>query len=122
MVKTGPLFKKASKTKISSKYWVVLKNDVLSWFESTAVCLSLFVSPLVDRQDPYFPKGSVSLHYVSSCDAIDSKRFKLRTSERNYSFSAETEASRDEWLKAIEKVIFKTQHEGEIVKVGRPSS
>lgn len=69
-------------------------------------------------QDPYFPKGNVSLQYASSCDAVDEVRFKLRTAERNYTFTAESEASRDEWIKAIQKVMFKTQHEGASVKVG----
>ena len=59
----------------------------------------------------------MSLQYASSCDVIDETRFKLRTSERNYTFTAESEKSRDEWIKAIEKVMFKTQHEGECVKV-----
>lgn len=59
----------------------------------------------------------MSLQYASSCDAIDETRFKLRTSEKNYTFTAESEASRDEWIKAIQKVMFKTQHEGESVKV-----
>ncbi|ORY29024.1 hypothetical protein BCR39DRAFT_559323 [Naematelia encephala] len=103
VVKTGPLYKKASRTKLNTKFWVVLKNDVLSWYESTA--------------DPYFPKGNVSLQYASSCDAIDETKFKLRTPERNYTFTADTESSRDEWIKAIEKVMFKTQHEGESVKL-----
>ena len=106
VVKTGPLSKKASRTKLNTKFWVVLKNDVLSWYESTA--------------DPYFPKGNVSLQYASSCDAIDETRFKLRTSERNYTFTADTEANRDEWIKAIQKVMFKTQHEGECVKLIMP--
>jgi sterol 3beta-glucosyltransferase len=44
-------------------------------------------------------------------------RFKLRTPERNYTFKADTEDGRDEWIKAIHKVMFKTQHEGESVKV-----
>ena len=69
-------------------------------------------------QDPYFPKGNVSLLYASSCDSLDETRFKLRTSERNYTFTAESEASKDEWMKAIQKVMFKAQHEGENVKVG----
>ena len=37
IVKTGPLSKKNSRTKMYTKYWAVLKNDVLSWYESTAV-------------------------------------------------------------------------------------
>lgn len=69
-------------------------------------------------QDPYFPKGNVSLQYASSCDPLDGTKFKLRTAERNYTFSADTEHARDEWVKAIQKVMFKTQHEGESVKVG----
>ncbi|KAK8865790.1 hypothetical protein IAR55_000937 [Kwoniella newhampshirensis] len=103
VVKTGPLSKKASRTKLNTKFWVVLKNDVLSWYESTA--------------DPYFPKGNIHLQYCSSCDPVDDAKFKLRTSERNYTFTADTEDSRDEWIRAIEKVMFKTQHEGESVKL-----
>ena len=72
-----------------------------------------------DAQDPYFPKGNVSLQYALSCDPADETRFKLRTSERSYTFTADTEASRDEWIKSIQKVIFKTQHEGESVKVSQ---
>jgi len=119
VVKTGPLYKKSAKTKMNTKFWVTLKNEVLSWFESTAVSWpSIFLSILINReQDPYFPKGNVSLQYASSCDAVDETRFKLRTSERNYTFTAESKASRDEWIKAIQKVMFKTQHEGESVKV-----
>jgi sterol 3beta-glucosyltransferase len=60
----------------------------------------------------------VSLQYASSCDPLDGTKFKLRTAERNYTFSADTEHARDEWVKAIQKVMFKTQHEGESVKVG----
>ncbi|WWC86113.1 uncharacterized protein L201_000984 [Kwoniella dendrophila CBS 6074] len=103
VVKTGPLSKKASRTKLNTKFWVVLKNDVLSWYESTS--------------DPYFPKGNISLEYCYSCDAIDETKFKVRTAEKNYTFTADTEASRDEWIKAIQKVMFKIQHEGECVKL-----
>ena len=104
---------------MNTKFWVVLKNEVLSWFESTAVRISLMINRRPDiAQDPYFPKGNISLQYASSCDAVDETRFKLRTSERNYTFTAESEASRDEWIKAIQKVMFKTQHEGESVKAG----
>jgi sterol 3beta-glucosyltransferase len=97
------LYKKASRTKLNTKFWVVLRNDVLSWFESTT--------------DPYFPKGNISLQYVSSCDPVDDNRFKLRTPERNYTFKADTADGRDEWVKSIQKVMFKTQHEGESVKL-----
>jgi len=75
-------------------------------------CVQIFT-----LQDPYFPKGNISLQYVSSCDPIDENRFKLRTPERNYTFRADTADGRDEWVKSIQKVMFKTQHEGESVKL-----
>lgn len=103
LVKSGPLYKKASRSKLNTKFWVVLKNDVLSWYENTS--------------DPYFPKGNISLQYCHSCEAASGTRFKVRTSERNYTFTADTESSRDEWVKAIQKVMFRTQHEGESIKV-----
>ena len=37
IVKTGPLSKKNSRTKLYTKFWAVLRNDVLSWYESAAV-------------------------------------------------------------------------------------
>lgn len=43
VVRTGPLYKKASRTKLNTKFWVVLRNDVLSWFESTAVSILLYI-------------------------------------------------------------------------------
>ncbi|WVQ85442.1 hypothetical protein IAT38_007607 [Cryptococcus sp. DSM 104549] len=103
LVKSGPLYKKAAHTKINTKFWVTLKNDVLSWFESTA--------------DPYFPKGNISLQYCLTVDAVGETKFKVRTAERNYTFTADTEPGRDEWVKTIKKVMFKTQHEGECIKL-----
>lgn len=37
VVKTGPLSKKSRSTKMNTKFWAVLKNEVLSWFESASV-------------------------------------------------------------------------------------
>lgn len=118
MTKTGPLTKKASKTKMNTKYWFVLRNDVLSWYESTTVRNTL--TAVANAQDPYFPKGNVSLQYASSCEPIDDTRFKLRTAERSYSFAADTTTNRDDWVKAIRKVMFKVQNEGETVKLVLP--
>ncbi|ODN84084.1 hypothetical protein, variant [Cryptococcus amylolentus CBS 6039] len=103
LVKSGPLYKKASRTKLNTKFWVVLKNDVLSWYESTS--------------DPYFPKGNISLQYCISVDPVRDTKFKIRTAERSYTFTADTEGGRDEWVKVVKKVMFKLQHEGETIKV-----
>lgn len=102
-IKSGPLWKKSKKTKLSTKFWFVLRNDVLCWYESA--------------NDPYFPKGNVSLQYASSVDMIGGAKFKLRTAERNYTFTADTEANAQEWVRVLRKVIVKTQHHGESVKL-----
>ena len=59
----------------------------------------------------------MSLQYASSCDSLGGARFKLRTTERNYTFTADTEANADEWIRVINKVIFKRQQEGETVRL-----
>jgi sterol 3beta-glucosyltransferase len=47
-------------------------------------------------QDPYFPKGNVSLQYASACEPRGETEIKLITTEKHYTFSAETEAARDD--------------------------
>lgn len=37
VIKSGPLWKKSSRTKLSTKFWFLLRNDVLSWYESSTV-------------------------------------------------------------------------------------
>ncbi|WOO84798.1 Sterol 3-beta-glucosyltransferase [Vanrija pseudolonga] len=106
VLKSGPLYKKHHRTKLSPKFWVVLRDNVLSWYDNS--------------NDPYFPRGNVPLQYASSCEALDSTRFKLRTSERNYTFTADSEANATEWVRVIQKAIFKVQHEGESVKIVIP--
>lgn len=36
-IKSGPLWKKNSRTKLHTRFWVVLRNDVLSWYENSHV-------------------------------------------------------------------------------------
>lgn len=83
----------------------VLKDDVLSWYPSST--------------EPYFPNGTVDLHYCTSIDASTKhpKHFSVSTAEKKYSFSADSSASRDEWVKTLRKVLFRCQNEGESVKV-----
>jgi hypothetical protein len=71
-------------------------------------------------QDPYFPHGNVDLQYAIECEPVDERTIRLLTNRRSYTFYADTSAGRDEWVKAIRKVIFRTQHEGEAVKIAIP--
>lgn len=68
-------------------------------------------------QDPYFPHGVVDLRYTISCDIVDPKSFRLRTSQKVVRLSTESTVNRDEWIKAIRKVVFKARNQGDSVKV-----
>ncbi|KAG8923805.1 Sterol 3-beta-glucosyltransferase [Tulasnella sp. 418] len=108
VLKSGSLSRKTQRTKRWTKHWYVLKNDVLSWYQSSS--------------DPYFPHGNVDLRYAISCEPFGEKDFKLRTNQKTLQLSADSVPSRDEWVKAIRKVIFKAQNHGESVKISIPFS
>ncbi|KAF8898479.1 glycosyltransferase family 1 protein [Infundibulicybe gibba] len=108
VLKSGSLNKKAQRTKRWIKHWFVLKNDALSWYQSSS--------------DPYFPHGIVDLRYAISCESVGEKDFRLRTNQRTVILSADSVPSREEWVKAIRKVIFKAQNMGESVKIAIPYS
>ena len=76
--------------------------------------LSIFVLRV---QDPYFPHGVVDLRYTISCEIVDSKSFRLRTSQKTVRLGTDSTTNRDEWIKAIRKVVFKAQNQGDSVKV-----
>ncbi|KAJ6604204.1 glycosyltransferase family 1 protein [Mycena vulgaris] len=108
VLKSGSLNKKAQRTKRWIKHWFVLKNDALSWYQSSS--------------DPYFPHGIVDLRYAISCDAVGDKEFRVRTNQRTVLLAAPSVPSREEWVKAIRKVIFKAQNMGDSVKIAIPYS
>ncbi|TFY83983.1 hypothetical protein EWM64_g43 [Hericium alpestre] len=108
VLKSGSMYKKAQRTKRWIRHWFILKNDVLSWYQSSS--------------DPYFPHGVVDLRYAITCDAANEKDIRLRTNNKTIHLSAESLPSRDEWIKAIRKVIFKAQNMGDCVKIAIPYS
>ncbi|KNZ79620.1 Sterol 3-beta-glucosyltransferase [Termitomyces sp. J132] len=108
ILKSGSLNKKAQRTKRWIKHWFVLKNDALSWYQSSS--------------DPYFPHGIVDLRYAISCEADGDKGFRIRTNQKTVILSADSVPSREEWVKAIHKVIFKAQNMGDCVKIAIPYS
>ncbi|KAF9015467.1 hypothetical protein BDQ17DRAFT_1386196 [Cyathus striatus] len=106
VLKSGSLNKKAQRTKRWIKHWFVLKNDALSWYQSSS--------------DPYFPHGIVDLRYAISCEPAGEKEFRVRTHQKSVTLGADSVPSRDEWVKAIRKVIFKAQNMGDSVKIAIP--
>ncbi|KAF7968189.1 hypothetical protein HWV62_31658 [Athelia sp. TMB] len=106
ILKSGTMSKKAQRTKRWIKHWFILKNDALSWYQSSS--------------DPYFPHGIVDLRYAISCEPHSEKGIRLRTNQKTITLSADSVPSREEWLKAIRRVIFKAQNMGDSVKIAIP--
>ncbi|EJU00971.1 UDP-Glycosyltransferase/glycogen phosphorylase [Dacryopinax primogenitus] len=106
VLKSGTLSKRGGRTKRWNKYWFILKNDVLSWYQSSA--------------DPYFPHGNLDLKYAISCEPIGERGLRMRTNQRSVNLMADSIPSRDEWVKAVRKVMFRAQNTGESVKIAIP--
>jgi sterol 3beta-glucosyltransferase len=122
VLKSGALHKKAQRTKRWIKHWFILRNDTLSWYQSSAVSAQKLLCTLhiIIFQDPYFPRGMVDLRYAISCDPYQEKDIRLRTNTKTIHLCADSVPSRAEWVKAIRRVIFKAQNMGDSVKVLSP--
>ncbi|KAJ5130588.1 uncharacterized protein N7515_006627 [Penicillium bovifimosum] len=106
-IKSGYLAKRGRKNPKYHRYWFTLKGDVLSYYP--------------DPSNLYFPSGHVDLRY-GICASLagkdsDAKDFEVTTDQRTYHFRADSAASAKEWVKALQKVIFRTHNEGDSVKV-----
>ena len=64
----------------------------------------------------------LDLRYAISCDAQGEMGLRLRTTQKIVELSADSVPSRDEWVKAIRKVMLKAQNMGDSIKVGRSST
>lgn len=75
----------------------------------------------------YFPRNRINLQYAISADVLESKKkgeedttFVVTTDERRYQFKADSVVSAREWVRSIQKVIFRTHNEGNSVKISLP--
>ncbi|PWY91005.1 sterol 3-beta-glucosyltransferase, partial [Aspergillus heteromorphus CBS 117.55] len=113
-IKSGYLHKRGRKNPKYNRYWFSLKGDVLSYY--------------ADPSNLYFPSGHVDLRYGISASLADSKEkghdtrdFQVTTDQRTYYFRADSSASAKEWVKALQKVIFRTHNDGESIKISFPT-
>jgi len=113
VAKSGSLMKKGRQSPKYSRLWFILKGDILSYYDNPS---SL-----------YFPTGHVDLRYGVSAfvtehkdKAKESKEFTITTPNRTYYFKADSGASAKEWVKALQKVIFRTNNDGDSVKIALP--
>jgi len=109
-IKSGNLSKQGKRNPRYRRYWFELKGDVLSYFASAT--------------DPYFPSGAIDLRYGISAE-IDQEdtqttAFTVTTPNGTYHFKADSAPSAKEWVKQLQKVIFRSRNDGDSVKIVLP--
>ncbi|OAL01443.1 sterol 3-beta-glucosyltransferase [Phaeosphaeriaceae sp. SRC1lsM3a] len=109
--KTGHLSKRGRSK--YNRYWFILRGDVLSYYTNPA--------------ELYFPRNRINLQYAISAAIVEGKKaadedvtFLVTTDEKTYQFKADSSASAKEWVRSIQKVIFRTHNEGNSVKISLP--
>ncbi|KAJ5684249.1 uncharacterized protein N7477_000594 [Penicillium maclennaniae] len=112
-IKSGYLSKRGRNNPKYHRYWFVLKGDVFSYY--------------ADSSNLYFPSGHVDLRYGISASLAEPKTkgaevrdFQVTTDQRTYYFRADSATSAKEWVKGLQKIIFRTHNEGDSVKVSFP--
>ena len=85
------------------------------------------LSYFTDQSDLYFPSGNIDLRYGISATLIDykdksreAKEFSVVTHQRIYYFKADSVTSAKEWVKTLQKVIFRSHNDGDSVKISLP--
>lgn len=113
VAKSGHLSKKGKQNPKYTRYWFTLKGDVLSYY--------------ADPSKPYFRSGNIDLRYGISASLAepkekgkDVKEFFVVTDQRQYHFRADSITSAMEWVKSLQKVIFRSHNDGDSVKVSLP--
>jgi sterol 3beta-glucosyltransferase len=107
VIKSGYLYKKSQTTRRRHRYWFILKNDVLSYYDNPA--------------DLYFPSGTIDVRHAitAETDQNDEKQkgILVYMQNRSYQLRADSQASAVQWVKQLQKIIFKTRNQGNNVKV-----
>lgn len=114
-IKSGYLSKRGRNNPRYKRYWFSLKGDVLSYYK--------------DWSKLYFPHGHIDLRYGISASLAEQKDkekekevkdFQVTTDQDTYYFRAESPSNAREWVKSLQKVIFRTHNEGDSVKISFP--
>ncbi|KAK4160515.1 family 1 putative glycosyltransferase [Cladorrhinum sp. PSN259] len=110
VAKSGYLSKSGKRNPKYNRYWFRLKGDVLSYYR--------------DPRNLYFPSGHVDMRSVIKVSITDSDKEKLSftvvTETRTYYFRADSPQSAKEWVKNLQKVIFRLHNHGDSVKISLP--
>lgn len=112
VTKSGYLSKSGKRNPKYNRYWFRLKGDVFSYFR--------------DPSNLYFPHGQIDLRYGISALITDKDKegvhFSVETDHRTYHFRADSAPSANEWVKCLQKVIFRSHNDGDSVKISLPTA
>jgi sterol 3beta-glucosyltransferase len=113
VTKSGYLSKRGLHNPRYNRYYVQLKGDVLSYYQ--------------DSSKIYYPSGQIDLRRGIEANLAsvkdkskDNCHFVLTTDKREYMFKADSPASAKDWIKLLQKVIFRTHNDGDSIKVSLP--
>lgn len=108
--KSGYLSKSGKRNPSYTRFWFRLKGDVLTYYKNAA--------------DVYFPHGQIDLRYGISASIADKDKdglhFHVETHHRTYKFKADSAPSAKEWVKSLQRVIFRSHNDGDSVKISLP--
>lgn len=109
VAKSGYFNKRGQRNPRYRRYYFELKGDVLTYYESASTI--------------YYPRGKIDLRYGISANITDHKErmyFEVVTEQRTYHFRADSAASAKQWVKCVQKAIFRSHNDGDIVKISIP--
>ncbi|CAO3611284.1 unnamed protein product [Cunninghamella echinulata] len=107
--KTGYISKKNHRTSPRSfRYHFVLRNHVLSWYDSA--------------ENHYEPLGSIELKNVTDIHASKTRKngFKIITPTHKYLFAADSQLSLKEWMDDLRRAMFIAKNHGNSVRIVLP--
>ncbi|KAL1888367.1 Sterol 3-beta-glucosyltransferase [Sporothrix stenoceras] len=110
VAKSGHLAKSGKRNPRYNRFWFRLKGDVFSYYR--------------DSKALYFPHGQIDLRYGISATLTDKDKdgthFQVVTHHRTYYFRADSAASAKEWVKSLQRVIFRSHNDGDSIKISLP--
>ncbi|KAL8345659.1 hypothetical protein RB601_005620 [Gaeumannomyces tritici] len=110
VAKSGYLSKSGKRNPKYNRYWFRLKGDVMAYYR--------------DPSNLYFPSGQIDLRYGISASVTDKDKegvnFTVITHQRTYHLRADSAPSANEWVKSLQRVIFRSHNDGDSVKISLP--
>ncbi|QIW95533.1 hypothetical protein AMS68_001051 [Peltaster fructicola] len=112
VLKSSYLGKRGKQNPRYHRYWFVLRGTILTYYTNAA--------------QPYFPSGTIDLSYGVSAEVTGEVGtdkegyFSITTDTRIYQLRADSLVSAQEWVKQLQKVIFRSHNDGDSVKISLP--